>query len=123
MDVPIQTKKLCTIQRVRVEENKRAAKSVESFHCKTSFVLRKERRERKRASLSLSLSLSLSEMAEEEKRRGEDTHTTGNGFRKLGKRTDDDDDDDAERKIGTDVARVRERRRRTGKGGIPTTNT
>ena len=70
----------------RVDENKRAAKSLESFHCKTSFRLRE-----KRGREGEHLSLSLSEMAEEERRERdeaeeEEAHTTGNGFRKLGER-------------------------------------
>ena len=107
-----------------MEENKRAAKSLETFHCKTSFKQRKKRgREREREHVSLSLSLF---RGWRRRRRGDETHTTGNGFRKLRKRTTTTRGKLEQtlfadgRESGSDGEK---RSEETEKGGTPTTNT
>ena len=109
------TKKLHSHQSQSGGENKRAAKSLESFHCKTSFRLRKKRgRERDRASPSVSL---FRRWRRRNRRRRGEAHDR----KRLSEAQKADDD---ERKIGTDAARSRTGDRgRRRKGETPTTNT
>ena len=105
----------------RVDENKRAAKSLESFHCKTSFIL-KEKRGRGEH-LSFGDGGGGEERDEEEE---EEAHTTGNGFRKLGERRTTATAAKRGKLEQTLFAGRREGetdRRRRRKGEIPTTNT
>ena len=108
----------------RVDENKRVAKSLESFHCKTSFIL-KEKRGRGEH-LSFEDGGGGEERNDEEE---EQAHTTGNGFRKLGERRTTATATAAKRgKLEQTLfagrrEEERDRSEETEKGGTATTNT